>query len=139
MLARNFKSATDLRISEEEYEALIAVLGMLERGELVYAEYPNIRRTDDTKLFNMNNSGGECGTPACIGGWVAILMGRCLGTGYNSVCHYVSSCDYEKHPLQDLYWNDAALNMNATVEQAAMAVRSFLTTGKAKWKKVLRG
>jgi len=34
MLARNFKSATDLGIPENVYAGLIKVLGMMERGEL---------------------------------------------------------------------------------------------------------
>lgn len=34
MLAQNFKTAADLDLADAEFEALVKVLGMLERGEI---------------------------------------------------------------------------------------------------------
>lgn len=112
MLAQNFKSATDLEISDREHSALITVLGMLERGDL----------TNDNG-FNMGSMGVGCGSPACIGGWVARLI-RLNEFLYMGGIHPVG--------LNDLYWNDSGCNYDST-DQAAVALRSYLTTGDARW------
>jgi hypothetical protein len=61
MLAQNFKTATDLGISEVEQDALIKVLGMLERNDFARGE-----------SFNMGwwyQHSNTCGTVGCIAGW----------------------------------------------------------------------
>lgn len=59
MLAQNFKSADALDISNAELAALIKVLGMLERCELVDVE----QNTDCNNGFNIGTQGKGCGTP----------------------------------------------------------------------------
>ena len=57
MLASNFMAPSALGISEVEFDALVKVLGMLERGEI----------PDDQ--FTMRRIQHPCGTPACLCGW----------------------------------------------------------------------
>lgn len=130
MLAQNFKSAAELGIAEAEHQALITVLGMLERGELKdIGQSDNCHRGD--KLFTMDSCGSGCGTAACIGGWVAALTGH-IKKQYEYVHNY-----QHVGPLCDLYWNEQAIDSNATVTQAAVALRSFLVTGDANWSEAL--
>lgn len=80
MLAQNFMTDEELGMTDEELAAHVAVLGMLERGELVYAPVPLPLPRDhpqSPKMFNMAEAGyrSECGTVGCIGGWVAMLLG----------------------------------------------------------------
>jgi hypothetical protein len=125
MLAQNFNTAVDLDITDAELDALIKVLGMLERGELVNAD-------PDAKIpngFNMGEHGREgCGTVACIGGWCASIMGV-------PMFGYVESHIEKGRPLHELYWD--RISSDITPQQAALALRSYLTTGEANWAEAL--
>lgn len=131
MLARSFLSATDLGISDVERDALIKVLGMLERGELVH------RGTDlvaGHNGFNMGWAGSrtDCGTLACIGGWVAILR-----KGHPDPTYVYGSVN---GPLHGLYWPRHLRGLRLseiTAEHAAHALSNFLTAGKPRWHEVL--
>lgn len=131
MLAQNFKTPADLGIKDVEFEALVKVLGMLERGELREAPKPN--RTWDHHTFkgmgfNMECSGvkNACGTVACIGGWAAYLMGRPMNEYVNY--HYST-------PLENLFWGNT--NEETSISQAAIALRNFLTHGEPRWAEAL--
>jgi hypothetical protein len=132
MLAQNFKTPADLEISDQEFSALITVLGMLDREELLLS--PDYR-PGVPNAFNMNFAGmqHDCGSAACIGGWVARLAN--LGSGSN----YVGSSRHR--PVGRLYWPRALSGrkswQNITVPQAAAALRSFLTTGHPRWREVV--
>lgn len=69
-----FKTPEQLGIPEAEHAALVEVLRMLESSELTYVEYTNEGWPRGRGLFNMAVDGSSCGTPACIGGWVARLL-----------------------------------------------------------------
>lgn len=125
MLAQNFKSATDLRIEDRELDALIKVLGMLERGELKDAKSPN---EQGENLFHMGEWGNGCGTAACIGGYVAMLL-RQDQAEYVAHRHSAS--------LHDLFWGKGSFRDGAKTHQAAAALRSYLTTGEANWAEAL--
>src|SRR5690348_13381432 len=81
MLARTILSAAELKISEKELAALLAVLTKLEREEIPHAE--NIKHiwswniTKPMTHFNMAwiYSEHECGTAGCILGWARHLTG----------------------------------------------------------------
>jgi len=129
MLARNFKSAADLEITDQELDALIKVLGMFERNELIH-------RPKDSPLqpngFNMAHWGvqDECGTIGCIRGWARIASGN----------YQLFAATLRHSPVGNLFtvdhgrfgqWDDI------TVEQAAMALRNFLSSGAARWGEIL--
>ena len=57
MLANNFMTPSALGISDAELDALVKVLGMLERGEIPEDQ------------FTMRRVQHPCRTPACLCGW----------------------------------------------------------------------
>lgn len=126
MLAQNFKSAADLGITEPEQAALIKVLGMLERGDLIDASQDD----ECDNGFNMGTHGRGCGTPACIGGWVASLMGA---DQMQYVDSYMPIYGKSNGALTDLYWNYIFAPKRPGVAESAVALRNFLTTGLTDW------
>ncbi len=124
MLANYFKTAIDLQITSAEHDALVKVLGMLEREEFTYGD-----AATGPKTFNMNIifSESRCGTVACIGGWAAILMGR-------DPNDYMQGGHRGRFPkeLIELFWPGESGRF-ATLSQAAIAMRSYLTTGQPNW------
>lgn len=132
MLARSFLSATAIGITEQEYEALIKVLGLFERGEVHHTE--SIEGHIENG-FNIAQEVFKCGTPSCIGGWAAAFMGK---EGRTEITEYVDrylNLDDVRHPLYYLYWQNTY--SSTTVEQAAEALRNFLATGTPNWEEVL--
>lgn len=127
MLAQNFKTPADLGVSKVEFYALIKVLGMLERGELVDHKCINSHGKFEPTIpngFNMNCSGEKtaCGTVACIGGWIAILLEKPHTYVYETRAN-----------LHNLFWGYLP---NTTVAEAAIATRNFLTFGTALWNEI---
>jgi hypothetical protein len=129
MLAQNFKSAADLGISEKQKEALCKTLVLLETGKLKHAPMgSSTEHRSFSGQFNMNQwqARNECGTIACIGG-TAEMIGD------------VSFQDhYEKRSLHELFYPDrkkidGCRWKDITPSQAATALRSYLTTGDARW------
>lgn len=115
MLARSFLTPTDLKITVKEFDALTEVLNMLERGELnqgfVMDEWPGI----------------GCGTVGCIGFWTEKLIGEEVQW-------------WDKPQLNNLFFINERVKNNydgVGPEQAANALRNYLTTGKANWATVL--
>lgn len=125
MLPQNFKTAADLNIPEKERVALTYVLGVLERGEIA------------PQNFDMGCPWvvHECGSIGCIGGYVGTAM------GVPSITDYVYR--YQRSgALSQLYFPrlpSGKLHELApiTIDQAAAALRSFLTTGDACWNQTL--
>lgn len=125
MLARNFMTATELSLDEHERDALIGVLGMLERGE-----FGDLGRGEfgDRNIFNMNCWYGrkECGTVGCIGGWCDAL--------YNTSFDHMNA----GHPVDTLFYPGMVKDWNTiTQSQAAHALRNYLATGKPDWAAVV--
>jgi hypothetical protein len=116
MLAQNFKTAEELRISPNEQHALIRVLGMFERGDV------------PPEMFRMNTIGApECGTPGCILGWARTI----------------DASVFKGHPWNDdvcrLFVRPPSLQVGpGTPTQAATALRNYLTTGEPSWAEAVR-
>lgn len=89
MLQRTpFLTAEALGIDPNEHQALVAVLGKLERGELRHA--PLLEETTDEfgDACGFNMAQWSCGTVMCIGGWVEHLLGHaCEGYPYPDGIH----------------------------------------------------
>lgn len=131
MLMQNFKSAADLEITEPQKEALMKTLVLLETGRLEYVKdgikfYQAIPDgAPFTGHFNMAVWRQEhpCGTVACIGGTAELVGG-------------VTFDDYEdNNGLLNLFnpEGDNSRWLEITGAQAATALRSYLTTGDARW------
>lgn len=140
MLAQNFLTPADLKIKDDLHAALIQVLGMLERGELIHARsvfnapciFTYAYKEKIPSLFNMNNwclkpEDSSCGTVMCIGGACEAIMKREIKEVYTPGLLGL----FHPHDVSSDYWEDI------TVEEAALALRNYLTTGKPKWKEVL--
>ncbi len=142
MLAQNFKTAADLDISNKRYVALLGVLGMLERDEirhapnithgLAYGRKPRVKQC----FFNMDDifARVDCGTSACIAGSADFFFKAGFTGGSGLV-------DGLPENLIDLFCPGAVSQSqwkHITAEQAATALRSYLTTGEANWADALR-
>ena len=139
MLAQNFLSAEVLRVCDDTYQALIQVLGMLERQELKYTVVDpsaaamvvkHYGRGVEPGLFNMAvwaaTEEHGCGTVLCIGGAVEALMRKPIPDFHlHGALQALFMAHYARVQLRDI-----------TVAQAAAALRNFLTTGDSKWDQV---
>jgi len=126
MLAQNFKTADELQITDEERSALIKVLGMFEREEIQPSTpyKPNCRNG-----FHMATvrSTEDCKTVACIKGWCQIVGGNHLFDPFNG--RPIPPRLYDE---LFLYGDERRKKINSP-DQAAAALRSYLTTGRARW------
>lgn len=127
---QNFKSAADLGIAEAQKDALMKTLVLLETGKMRHAESSPIPATQKkfSGQFNMANWTGvnECGTICCIGG-TASIVGN-VDFNHNGQLPPALENLFYVHPRPPgCDWHDI------TPSQAATALRSYLTTGDARW------
>jgi hypothetical protein len=127
MLAQNFKAPTDLGISDAEFDALVKVLGMLERGEI-----------EQSRFCMGSLSLPTCRTPACIRGWARFEAKNVF-------------IETDNHPpeLKKLFFLDShatlklimafpgRFNEPISTGSAAIAVRNYLTHGEPRWDEAL--
>ena len=113
-----YRSAEALGIEQWEHDGLVALIGPLSRGELTLHMSPTV---------------SNCGTAACIGGWVALRS----GIKYFPVTEYVLSALGRQ--LEALYYPWNTKGFGATAPQAARAIVNFLTLGDPRWDDVMRG
>jgi hypothetical protein len=137
MLAQSFKTAQDLGISEGQKSALEKTLVLMETGKIrhVPAQDYGKRCFYSPKGFsgNFNMSdwtyGSACGTVACIGGTAEMVGNVDFGTGMST--EGLRQLFYPDYENEEEEYNDI------TVEQAARALRNYLTTGRPDWDTVL--
>lgn len=132
MLAQNFKTPAELQITDAEFEALVKVLGMLERGDIKPSKF-SMHHPGDQDTWTID----DCGTPACIAGWARYVAGdRIFDRAAYSPSPYSQElsnlfmmgrarCDWPASPFL------------ATPHQAAIALRGYLTTGQTRWDEAL--
>jgi len=136
MLASNFKTPSALGISEVEFESLVRVLGMLERGEI----------PDDQ--FTMRRVQHPCRTPACLCGWANHvsegrafpLHARSSVTMFSTTTTYGPRWKELPRPVQRLFGYGGRPTdpvYSASTAQAAIALRNFLTDGEPRWEEAL--
>lgn len=132
MLAQNFKTAAELGITEAQKAALIKTLALLDGGKLKHhPDLPTGWSPGETFSghFNMNwwSVPSECGTVCCIGG-TAEMIGNVR-----------FDPDERPRALSRLFFPNRDLTKklapydSITPSQAAIALRSYLTTGDARW------
>lgn len=122
MLAQNFKTPVDLRISDVQFETLVKLLGMLDREEI-----PAENLVMDTVW---------CGTAGCLCGWAQRISG---GTAFKVTPDGVQP----PRRLDTLFMmnisGDEIRRLHIRPDQAAIALRSFLTTGSPNWGNAISG
>lgn len=143
MLAQSFLTAAQLKLTEHEHAALIDVLGRLERGEMQHVmDYGDQGYYRDGKIsaleieypFCMDVF--ECGTVRCMAGWCDALHGTRFAARCRESGHYAERSPSDDQLLNLFVTIDAELE-DITVEQAACALRNYLTTGAPRWQEVL--
>jgi hypothetical protein len=130
-----FMPAKVLGVTKKQRTALVAVLGILERGEIEHSgpvkfnswnlpvidkgpgKYFNMQFWKEMGIWKKNYR--ECNTIFCIGG----LAEDIAGVKFNKRLH-------------DLFYPDFYLQ-TITVKQAAQALRNYLTHGNAGWAGIL--
>jgi hypothetical protein len=137
MLAQNFMTPADLGLNDRQFHSLVKVLKLLELGLLKHFSSPRFRYPGNTPdeinnhpdpsfdgLFNMASwmCDSECGTVACIGGTACLLAGNPL-----LFFDGPASTDALFYPPRSIK------PKSITAEQAASALRSYLTTGDPDW------
>jgi hypothetical protein len=138
MLAQNFMTPADLGLNDRQFDSLVKVLKLLEVGLLKYVSSPRYRVPGNTPdeinslpypsfdgLFNMTSwvCDSECGTVACIGGTACLLADNPLLFSNDPIS--TEELFYPPHAIIE--------SNRITTEQAARALRSYLTTGDPKW------
>ena len=137
MLASNFMTPSALGISDVEFDALVTVLGMLERGEIPEDQ------------FTMRRVQHPCRTPACLCGWAHhVSAGRAFPHAPPPRTMFGNAATYRPR------WNDLPRRLlelfavgggpadpvyAATTSQASIALRNFLTGGEPRWAEALAG
>ena len=128
MLAQNFRGAADLGISDAEFESLVRALGAFERGEIP-AKLFNMGHPGDQDMWNEN----DCGSPACILGWARFLARRRL---FHNVAEYqlgIRALFMMGLGAEEIDWCASPSPFIANTQQAARAIRNFLTVGHPHW------
>jgi hypothetical protein len=134
MLAQSFLDASALSIPETHRQALMKTLVLLETGKLVHVARaalinPVRGQKGFTGHFNMSHwrTGYECGSVCCIGG-TAEIVGDVL---FGDLPH--------NDGLGELFYAKSATISLREINpaQAAIALRSYLTTGAANWEEAL--
>lgn len=128
MLAQNFKSAAELGLKEDQRAALEAVLRMLERKELKNSDLSCTIKNG----FNMSRVWleNECGTVGCMAGWARHLSQREDMFSFDELVG-------GPHNISILFMYGDERRHNVSVEQAAIALRHYLTTGVVDWDSAL--
>lgn len=142
-----FKELVELRISENDFSALVKVMEVLREGKIPYTPIDgdvvgrplpgkdgfNMRWWDTmeflaetTEDFQVKKD-QECGTCCCIGGWA-----NKFGASFNQ---YRNN---RNEMLDRLFYPDVEEAFDATPEQAAQAIENYLTHGDPLWEEVIR-
>jgi hypothetical protein len=145
----NFMSAVALGLTYNEHRALITVLGMLERGEVKHYvgdwDSGGRKEYDPTSVnFNMAvwSSQHECDTVHCMGGFAMAIcrVNYKDNTAFGEFAT-LSRSVWERMAFKALgqlfYPKVPYLLFKITVDQAASALRNYLTTGAPDWNGVL--
>lgn len=130
-MMNNYKSAAELGIEDWEREGLEALIEPMRSGKL------NV---------NMAISINECGTIACIGGWLAFLHGfefyresddeiNCYVLKQKRIIYPGSTP--QREPLYELFYPPERIMSNIPSSMAADAIECFLLTGSPQWDMVM--
>lgn len=140
MLAQNFKSAQELGLTDDVYNALKRLLVMLETGKL---EHYNFRERHYTQTFytgrvkkmpsrfNMHLWRVEtpCGTCCCLGGTLEAILKADHGA-MERLANELRNDDYLPG-LHNLFYDN--VDADTTVEEAAAALRRYLGGDSFPW------
>ncbi|MEH2517408.1 hypothetical protein V1279_002981 [Bradyrhizobium sp. AZCC 1610] len=148
---KSFLYPQELGITYPEYKALIEIRELFANNKFDHDQHVDMTSGNG---FNMNCivSEGECGTTACIGGWMFLAMerDRTLPVGCFRAFQYVQSyrsaalgplffpfCNREMRDLLDQHGQNYDFPFElVTPAMALQAIDNFLTTGNPNWPEV---
>lgn len=124
------KTAKQLGISSKERAALVKVRDGLRSGKFVHVkDVIGSTKAESKPVFNMDitmNNAYACGQAGCIGGWMAMQLGKRPGKASDYV--------YDNRPMSDLFFPPDIVDFaTITPARAAKAIDSFLNTGDPNW------
>lgn len=132
---KTIKSHEELGITFPEWAALFGVALALHDG-LIPMHSAKEKDDADKHVFNLLTScapNGHCGTVGCIGGYVAMAMGK----NVDDADHYVHSANGAQ---RELYFPSTVDRYDrVTPQQAARAICNFLSTGHPNWRNATCG
>lgn len=133
----SYKTAEELNIPQDIYDALRKVGQMLCDGTLVHIDEDDIYSKNSISpdvLFNMGcwKEIANCGTVCCIGGSIEHF-------GKLTIPHSViwGDPDDDRSELGYLFYPDPYDFETITPQQAVQAIENYLTTGQARWEEIL--
>lgn len=130
MLARSFLSAADLKLPEREYDALIRVQHMLERGELTQVPRDDTSRPNGFCMSSVSAK-SSCGTVGCIMGWCRMI------TKEEKIFDFWDMKLNLPGAVSELFMFGDERRHDVTMDQATRGLSNYLTTGRARWDQVL--
>lgn len=135
-----FKSAKDLGLEQKEWEALIQTLMLMEAGAIIHVDTrKNITRPPEGKfMFNMQDWREDftgCGSVCCIGG-SAEFFGKLPFNAMGGKAYTLQKNGDSN--LAELFFPGEYTGFRGswrklTPQQAAKALRGYLTTGTTNW------
>ena len=127
-----------LGISFAELGALLGTLSMLENGVVVGTK--KLSAVPGKHLFNMDKweDTDACGTVACIGGHMQYILGKRPPSFYWDAVTDTSAAEAVNRRRELFFPLGMSSFSHITVDQAIVAIKHFLATGKADWSHVKR-
>lgn len=143
------KTHKELGITKKEYNAAIKVRDGLREGRYVHIKYDDdgeIKNGSEKRLFNLGEAfrpaTSDCGSVACIGGWMATEMRVPVAerTHFVDPRFGYTSARGRSDSLYPLFFPEGLDVEWETVspKRAAKAIDNFLKTGSPKWDRVVR-
>jgi len=133
-LEGKFLDAKTLGLTEKQYCGLIQTLAWLEAGKLDHENEKGITRFDMGHWRQYTS----CGTVCCIGGTAEVLAGLPYGGMFAKGNQELRNLFYPGSSKWRAVTYPLHPGWMASTAQAAVALRSYLETGKADWNAAMK-
>lgn len=131
-----FKSAKELGLKQNEWEALIKTLTLMEADAIVHLPLESyefkVSNSQTKPIFSMSEWHAKypCGTVACIGGSAEIFGNLKMHTMQIAANRIAAAANNDRNLFGLFYkWG----NRDPTPTQAAKVLRHYLATGRTVW------
>lgn len=142
--SQRYKTAEELKITQEQFCALIKVREALADGTLVWVgdDQVQARKLSGANVFNMSrwHEQHTCGTVGCIGGWSGFFAGERnhgdLWQGAKEL-RYGSGIKELFFPFGGSNGSNGPAWSTLKPQHAVRAIDNFLKTGNPNWKEAI--
>jgi hypothetical protein len=130
------------KITFAEYGALLGTRAMLVMKALTHTKKRDVKPHKHQFNMAVQCKLDECGSVGCIGGTMALIMGK----SEIDAKYYVGTCNHigtASKSFQELFFpppiRDLRVNWeDITPAQSVVAIDNWLKTGKPNWKKAIK-